>query len=256
MDRVPVGPGFYNRSVITLLVTPADFDADEIAVEGEAYRHLFRARRAEVGDAVRLVDGAGQARAGRIVRIDRKTGWIAPVVPLEALAAHEPALRLTLLVPTLRPERAAWLVEKATEMGVAAIRFLHTERAPREVGAGTLDRLRRVAVSALEQSHGATLPSIDGPYAWSDLPRVAQGFEQRWVLDPGGAEGLRIEPQGSKAALLVGPEGGLTAAEVATARSLGFLSVALGPRILRIETAALAGAALALLVKPSRPGKE
>jgi len=233
--------------VITLLVSPQDFEAAEIAVEGEAYRHLFRARRAEVGDPLRLVDGRGSARAGRIVRIDRKAGWIEPIEPIEELPANEPALRLTLLVPTLRPERASWLVEKATELGVAAIRFLHTERAPRDFGSGTLDRLRRVAVSALEQCHGATLPTIDGPHGWSGLGDLAEGLERRWVLDPGGDPGLGAEPETRTAVLLVGPEGGLTEGELATARSLEFHPVALGPRILRIETAAVAGAARVLL---------
>lgn len=255
MDRVPAGAG-RRRRVITLLVTPEELAAAEIAVEGEAYRHLFRARRAEVGEAVRLVDGLGHARAGRIVRIDRKTGWIAPSEPIEVLPANEPALRLTLLVPTLRPERAAWLVEKATEVGVAAIRFLHTERAPRDFGTGTLDRLRRVAVSALEQCHGARLPSIDGPHDWRDLQRLAEGFELRWVLDPGGVPGFGVDREKRTAALLVGPEGGLTDGELDSSRLLGFHPVALGPRILRIETAAVAGAALALLAESTRAGRE
>ncbi len=233
--------------MITLLIAPEVFDTAEIAVEGEAYRHLFRARRVEVGDAVRLVDGGGRARAGRVDRVERKAGWIAPIEPIQTLPANEPALRLTLLVPTLRPERAAWLVEKATELGVAAIRFLHTERAPREFGSGTLQRLRRVAVSALEQCHGATLPAIDGPHAWGHLPALATGLKERWVLDPGGSAGLAIDSEKLTAALLVGPEGGLTEGELGTARELGFRPVALGPRILRIETAALAGAAMALL---------
>ncbi|HEV7671479.1 MAG TPA: RsmE family RNA methyltransferase [Thermoanaerobaculia bacterium] len=237
--------------MITLLVTPEDYDAaGEIAVEGETYRHLFRARRAEVGDPIRLVDGLGAARAGRIVRIDRKAGWIAPIEPIEILPSNEPALRLALLVPTLRPERASWLVEKATEMGVGAIRFLHTERAPREFGSGTLERLRRIAVSALEQCHGATLPTIDGPHGWNELASLAEGLEMRWVLDPGGTPGLVVEQETRAAALLVGPEGGLTGGELGAARALGFRPVALGPRILRIETAALAGAALALLRAP------
>ncbi len=240
--------------MITLLISPEEFAAAaEIAVEGEAYRHLFRARRARVGDCVRLIDGGGRARAGRVARVERKAGWIAPIEPIRTLPANEPALRLTLLVPTLRPERASWLVEKATELGVAAIRFLHTGRAPREFGSGTLERLRRVAVSALEQCHGATLPAIDGPHAWGHLPALAAGFEDRWVLDPQGAAGLVVAPEMLTAALLVGPEGGLTKGEVDSATALGFRPVTLGPRILRIETAALAGAALALLAGVSNP---
>ena len=230
--------------MITLLVAPEEIDAPEIEVAGEAYRHLFRARRTEVGETIRVVDGRSRARAGTVSRIERKAAWIALGA---AVPTNEPALRLTLLVPTLRPERAAWLVEKATELGVAALRFLHTERAPRTFGPGTLERLRRVSASALEQCHGATLPDVDGPHEWADLERLAKGATARWVLDPSGATGFSPPADSGEAALLVGPEGGLTAPELAAAIGLGFSAVSLGMRILRIETAAVAGAAAVLL---------
>jgi len=230
--------------MITLLIAPEEIDAPEIEVAGEAYRHLFRARRTEVGETIRVVDGQGRARAGTVSRIERKSARIALGA---AVPTNEPAIRLTLLVPTLRPERAAWLVEKATELGVAAIRFLHTERAPRTFGPGTLDRLRRVSASALEQCQGATLPTLDGPHEWSDLERLAKGATARWVLDPTGAAGFSQPGDLTDVALLVGPEGGLTAPELAMAIDLGFSPVSLGARILRIETAAVAGAAAVLL---------
>ncbi len=245
MGRVP--PRF-GGGLITLVVAPQDFASGrEILVEGETYRHLFRARRAEVGESIRLVDGEGNARAAKIARIDRKAGWIAPVEPVEIMPANEPAVRLTLLVPTLRPERSAWLIEKATELGAAAVRFLQMERAPREFGSGALERLRRIAVSALEQSHGARLPMIDGPHRWDRLESLGTGCDTRWLLDPGGAPGAFAVDAGGKAALLVGPEGGFSDGELREAHALGFEPRALGSRILRIETAAVAGAALALL---------
>jgi excinuclease UvrABC ATPase subunit len=105
------------------------------------------------------------------------------------------------------------------------------------------------------QCHGARLPSIAGPHGWSDLPSLAEGLERRWVLDPGGPPGLGVDRETGNAALLVGPEGGLTQGELATARELDFRPVALGPRILRIETAAVAGASLALL-GTAAPGRE
>ena len=109
-----------------------------------------------------------------MARVDRTSATVALGEPAPA---HEPALHLELLVPTCRPERASWLIEKATEVGVAGIRFLNMARAPRDIGSGIFDRLRRVAVSAVEQCHRSRLPEITGPHEWRDLPVTA--FELR-----------------------------------------------------------------------------
>ena len=119
--------------MITLLTEPALFDARELRVEGESYQHLFRARRVAVGEEMRIVDGRGRARWGKVARVDRTSATVALGEPAPA---HEPALHLELLVPTCRPERASWLIEKATEVGVAGIRFLNMARAPRDIGSG------------------------------------------------------------------------------------------------------------------------
>jgi 16S rRNA (uracil1498-N3)-methyltransferase len=233
--------------MITLLIDPALFDAAETRVEGDAYRHLFRARRVGVGERLRVVDGRGRARWGEVARVDRSSA----VVSLgEPAPDGEPAFRLTLLVPTFRPERASWLIEKATEVGVAAIHFLHTARAPREFGAGTLDRLRRVAAAALEQCHGSRLPEVTGPHAWSEVKALA-GTGPRWFLDPepepSAGWGDLSGTAGTAGALLVGPEGGLAPEERRELLAAGFRPVSLGPRILRVETAALLGASALLL---------
>jgi 16S rRNA (uracil1498-N3)-methyltransferase len=270
--------------MITLLVLPAELAAGEVEVAGDAYRHLFRARRLAAGERVRVTDGAGRARWGEVARVERAR---ATLVLGGAAPANEPPLRLELLVATLRPERAAWLVEKATELGVAAVRFVHSERAPREPGAGALDRLRRVAAAALEQSHGSLLPELSGAHPWAEVPALGGG--DRWVLDteteaggPGydgverrarvlwGAEArseapvpAAVEPAfpargnclapalpGRRAALLAGPEGGWTSAERRTLAAAGWRPAGLGCRTLRTETAAIAGAALLLLAAP------
>jgi 16S rRNA (uracil1498-N3)-methyltransferase len=237
--------------MITLLVDPAAFDAPEVRVEGDAYRHLFRARRVEAGAELRVVDGRGRARWGRVARVDRTS---AAVALGEAAPDREPAFQLALLVPTCRPEPASWLVEKATEVGVAAIHFLNTERAPREFGSGTLERLRRVAISAVEQCHRSRLPEITGPHAWSEVGRLTGGAGSRWFLDPEAGvndslnvgAALRGRPEG-QGALLVGPEGGLAPEERRDLLASGWIPVGLGERILRLETAAIVGSALILL---------
>lgn len=229
--------------MITLLAGPDELDAGEVKVEGDAYRHLFRARRVPVGATFRVVDGRGRARWGEVARVDRSS---ARVVLKDPAPTHEPAFRLDLLVPTFRPERASWLVEKATEFGVSSIRFLNSARAPRIVGDGSVERLRRVAVAALEQCHRSRLPEITGPHAWEEIGRLSSETEGRWFLDPQGAPG-DWGPLPGSGALLVGPEGGWTPEERREVLAAGWRPVGLGPRILRIESAALVGAAMLLL---------
>jgi 16S rRNA (uracil1498-N3)-methyltransferase len=229
-------------SVPTLLA-PEGIAGSELRVEGEPYKHLFRARRLAVGDRLRVVDGRGGARWADVARIERAAASLALGEPAPA---NEPALRLDLLVPTFRPERASWMVEKVTELGVWAVRFLHTERAPRHFGEGTLDRLRRVAAAALEQCHGARLPEISGPHDWRELPELAEGAEARWVLDPEAEVGEWAAPPTSSA-LLIGPEGGWSPREQDELRASRWRPVGLGPRVLRVETAAVVGSAAVLL---------
>lgn len=229
--------------MITLLADPAAFDALDLRVEGEPYKHLFRARRLTVGDRIRVVDGAGRARWSEVARIDRA----AAVLTLGGPAPdNEPEVRLALLVPALRPERTSWLVEKATEIGVAAIHFLHMERAPRDFGAGTLARLRRVAGAAVEQCHRSRVPFITGPHEWSELALLTAGVEARWVMDTAedAAGWGAVEKTG---ALLIGPEGGWSERERKELRAAGWRAVGLGARVLRAETAAVVGTAAVLL---------
>jgi 16S rRNA (uracil1498-N3)-methyltransferase len=229
--------------MITLLVDPAVFDAPEVRVEGDAYRHLFRARRVEAGAELRVVDGLGRARWGKVARVDRTSATVALG---ESAADREPPLQLDLLVPTCRPERASWLVEKTTEVGVSAVRFLNTARAPRELGSGALERLRRVAASAVEQCHRSRLPEISGPHAWNEIGRLARG-SSRWFLDPESPPGGWERTSEESGALLVGPEGGLASDERRDLLSSGWIPLGLGERVLRLETAAVVGAALLLL---------
>jgi|SRR6185295_19429520 len=256
--------------MITLLIDAAAFDASEVRIEGAPYSHLFRARRVAAGAEMRVVDGQGRARWGRVARVDHTSATVALGEPA---ADREPAFRLELLAPTCRPERASWLVEKTTEVGVFAIRFLNTVRAPRDFGGGTLERLRRVAAAAVEQCHRSRLPEITGPHAWSELGRLAVGLQRRWFLDPEGdpvgaalcgrpgnyaetQQGGHIGPpvQDSAAgALLVGPEGGFDPQERSELLAAGWQPAGLGERILRLETAALVGAALILLPSSGIP---
>lgn len=244
--------------MITVLVAPGALAGGEARVEGDAYRHLFRARRLAVGDRLRAVDGRGGARWAAVAAVGRDGATLALGEPART---NEAPVALTLLVAALRRERASWLVEKATELGVAAVRFLASERTPREFGGGTLGRLERVAAAALVQCHRARLPDVSGVHPWAevaDLVAAAGDPGRRWLLDVGpttaaDSAALPAVAAGARAAVLVGPEGGWTDGERAELAALGCARVTLGPRVLRVETAALAGAAIGLLSMQAPP---
>jgi 16S rRNA (uracil1498-N3)-methyltransferase len=229
--------------VLTFLTDPARFAEKELSVEGDAYHHLFRVRRTAVGERLRVVDGQGHARWAEVMRVDRKT---ASLSLLEEAPANEPEFALHLLIPTLRPERAAWLTEKATEVGVFAFHFFQSERAPRAAREEAVERLARVAASAVEQCHRSRLPEIAGPHPLAALLERVDA-ENRWVLDPQAGPARLPAPTLGTGALLVGPEGGFSETEREAIAAAGFSPVGLGPRILRIETAAVVGAAAVLL---------
>ena len=231
----------------TLRVSTADLAAAELTVDGDAYRHLFRARRLAVGDRLRLADGAGAARWAEVRSVDRRRAVLTTGGPAPA---PEPAVRVHLLVAAPKKERAAWLVEKATELGVASIRLVATERTPRGYGDGTVRRLERVAEAAFEQCGRGRLPAISGTHSWDEVPALlaAVGEGARWVLDldPQAAPAAGLVGGAEDAVLLIGPEGGWSDGERRDLAAWGCRPVRLGPTVLRVETAALAGAALLL----------
>ena len=168
-----------------------------------------------------------------------------------AAPANEPAKRVELLTPIPRSARLTWLVEKATEIGVSAIRLLQTERGPRRTGGQRLDRLRRVAVAAVEQSQRSVVPEITGVHPFAEVPGLLESAPERWVLQSGEDSRSDADPEG-RAALLVGPEGGWTSDELEVLASADCRRISLGPTVLRIETAAIVGSAMLLTPKALR----
>lgn len=237
-------PGF----AATVYVPADQFTAASAELSGEAYRHLFKARRLAVGDLLRAVDGEGHARQARVASVDRRA---ARLELGREIPTSEPLLQLTLVVAAPRPERASWLVEKATELGAAAVRWLSSERAPRTLG---VERHRRIASAAMQQCGAARLPEISGPHGWDELEALLAPVDAAFALDPEGGSGPRYEVVGS-AAVVIGPEGGWTPVERQRLADLGCVQWSLGPRVLRIETAALVAAGR-LLQAPPAPAAE
>ena len=213
-----------------------------IWIEGDTYRHLCRARRAEIGDRVRLTDGRGRARWSQVEAIDRKRARLRCG---EEAPTREPARAVELWVGPLRSSRASWLVEKATELGVHAIRFFASENTARSYGPAGLARLERVAAAAVAQCHRAWCPPITGVHPWNAVLALGPGI----LLDPEAAPVSSVTPftaPGQPVVILVGPEGGWSAAERRQLAAAGHVGLGLGQRVLRVETAALVGIVLVL----------
>jgi 16S rRNA (uracil1498-N3)-methyltransferase len=141
-----------------------------------------------------------------------------------------------------------YAVQKATEAGVTSITPLLTERCEVKIKTDRVDNrlqhLERIAISACEQSGRCSVPEVLAPVSLQEwLARKHQGA--RFVLDHRGASGMSYTTTPSDVTLLIGPEGGLSDAEVQAACASGFQPVRLGPRVLRTETAPVIAIALA-----------
>lgn len=226
--------------MITHLLTPEAFDGDQATLEGDAYRHLFRARRVARGAEIRVVDGAGRARLAMVDHVERRKATLRLGASTHS---HEPQRQLHLIVAALRSERASWLVEKTTELGVTSIHFVRSDRTPRQYGDGFLDRLRRVAAAAVVQCHRALVPEITGVHEWLDVEDLLRrcAAVHRLILDPQASTPFTAGAEDAVA--LIGPEGGWSPEELSQLTEWGCQGVGLGERVLRVETAAVAIAA-------------
>ncbi|GMU66153.1 MAG: ribosomal RNA small subunit methyltransferase E [Acidobacteriota bacterium] len=236
----------------TIVVAPIEFDGTEVELHGDAYHHLIRVKRLESGESVRIVDGAGRARRGVVARVDRGRAVIAFGA---AAPSREPELRIELLVAPPKPDRAAWLVEKATEVGAVAVRFVVTDRAARGdrgFGVAQLARLRRIAIAAVEQCGRAVVPEISGTHALAEIVAERRLHGTPVVaLDAGGARQVprpasRRSTVHADLSLLIGPEGGWSDAERERFEREGVERWSLGERVLRVETAAVLAAGVVL----------
>jgi 16S rRNA (uracil1498-N3)-methyltransferase len=195
--------------------------------------------RLRPGDAVLLLDGGGDEVIVRLDAVERKL--VTGTVESRRAGAAEPRTRVTLYVALLRGERFEWVLQKATELGAAAfvpVQFRHSlaDRADEK----KLERWRRIIREAAEQSCRALLPPLSAPVSFNQACAAAgPGL----LLYEGAAPPLRDALGAARPvalSLFTGPEGGIAEEELTTAERHGIMSVSLGPRILRAETAPIA----------------
>ena len=212
----------------------------------EAQAHyLSRVLRLTVGAAVQLFDGSGHEYIGELTSVTKKA---VQVELRESLAGlPESSLHIHLGQGLSRGERMDWAIQKATELGVAEITPLFTERCEVRLNdermQKRLEHWQQIAISACEQCGRSKVPVIHVPQSVKDWQATVQA-DLKLVLHP-VAQPLTEHAAPNTLAFLIGPEGGLTDAEVAHAAEQGFLPARLGPRVLRTETAPIVALSVA-----------
>lgn len=221
-------------------------NGSEVRLPADAAHHAVRVLRLGVGESVVLFDGHGGEFEARITRMER--GEVSVKTGAHRDVERESRLHIVLVQGLSSGDRMDITMQKAVELGVAAIQPVATERSvvklKDERAQRRMEHWRNLVVSACEQCGRNRVPEVlpllglPDWLAQSTVP--VQGDEVRLLLSPGSDLPLKELAPPPRMMLLIGPEGGLSAVETRLAQSRGFLPVRLGPRILRTETAALA----------------
>jgi 16S rRNA (uracil1498-N3)-methyltransferase len=217
--------------------TPAPLAPGEFTLSGADAHHLASVRRFAPGDSVTLFNGDGCEYPAEVVSVGKREVTL-HILNRQAVSRELP---FPVLVASALPkgDRADYLIEKLVEVGATRFVPLVTERSvviPKE---STITKLERGVVEASKQCGRNVLMAVEPAAKVAEVVRRADLPAERWVLHTGGG-GTPTAGAGG-VALLIGPEGGLSAAEVADAQANGWRVATLGPRVLRVETAAVAG---------------
>ena len=239
---MPAIPAWPPRSAPRLFVPPPLAQGITLSVEGNQAHYLAKVMRIAPGDAVILCDDETGEWAARVVEAGKRSVVLEPV---EKLREREAVPDLWLCPALLKKDRFDLVLEKATELGVAAIRPMIAARCVADKL--NMDRARANAIEAAEQCARTALPEIGEPVKLATLLREWPEHRTLFFADElGGAPAAQaFAAHSGPAALLVGPEGGFDDGERAAIRALPqAVPIALGPRILRGETAAIAATAV------------
>lgn len=226
-----------------LILSPDTLHAPSATISGENYHYLAHVLRLQPGDRIALLDGQGAQASGTVSHIDRDHLSLTIADYQKAIEARC-SITVALAVP--KGDRADWAVEKLTELGVNHIIFVHCARSvalPRE-GGNRQQRWQRLSEAAAKQAGIVQLPTLSGPISFSEV--LQHPATVRWIADKCGQRPHSSEllPPSGDVIALIGPEGGFTDDELASAYDKGYTGLCLAPSILRIETAAIAAAAL------------
>jgi 16S rRNA (uracil1498-N3)-methyltransferase len=217
---------------------------DRVALPPDDARKIVTVLRRQSGDRLQIVDGGGTEFAARL-DVDGKLVHVLLDAPV-ASAATETGARIVLAQAIPKGQKMDFIVEKATELGIAAIVPLRSERVTGErTGDHKHERWQRIARSAAQQAGRLLVPRIEPVVDWVSLRATFVDYDRVYLpYERADAAPLRRRfeadaPTAASILIVIGPEGGFSRAEVDMAQAAGALPISLGARILRTETAAL-----------------
>ena len=237
----------------TFYVPPPQIRADVAIITGSEQHHLRNVLRMTSGETIRIIDGQGNMYTAEVLNTDTN-----PVSSAARILTHEfhpqvpPSLTLFQGLP--KNDKMTLILQKTTELGITQIVPMDSAHALQKPSQNRYERWHRVVISATKQCKRAWLPELCEPQTFEASLAQPEKFSHRLILDPKTEQEsptqhiktvLRETPQATAIAFFVGPEGGFSSQEVATAVENGCMPVTLGTNILRTETAAIVAVAVA-----------
>lgn len=236
-------------------IAPGQWDAPRLTLADDEARHCTQVMRHRIGDEIVVGNGCGDVARARIAEI-RKHEVLLDTLAIEHIPP--PGTRITLAPALIKAEAWEWMIEKTTELGVAEIQPMVTERSVVRLGPDEEtrkhDKWKRVIIEAAKQCRRAWLPELRPIRPLDEVVGRAAGFDLALIAST-AAPATSIKEavarfaqrhcrRPSSAVMLIGPEGDFTPAEIELASHHQILPVSLGLLTLRAETAALAAVAI------------
>lgn len=220
---------------------------ETVVLPQDTSHHLLTVLRLKTGQPVIIFNGFGEEFQAEFVGKESRNAAVRIVSG--GRVDRESPLAIHLFQGVTRPQKMDWIIQKAVELGVHTITPLFTEKTVVRLAGERLakknEHWQQIIISAAEQSGRTILPSLGEACRLRDLTTDRLNADMRLVADPLAEISLnQFQLDGSasdvkKVALMIGPEGGFSSDELQFAKNCGFVSVKLGPRILRAETAPL-----------------
>jgi 16S rRNA (uracil1498-N3)-methyltransferase len=212
----------------------------EYSLTGPEAHHLTAVRRGAIGDAIVLFNGDGCEYPAEIVSLGKKS--VGLIVGESCVVNRELGFPFEVACAMPKGDRGDFLIEKLTELGVSRFTPLITARTVVQPKDARIDNLRKAVIEASKQCGRNTLMEVRTATSWDAFHSDAN---LRVILHPGTVALSQLAvSRSASVAVVIGPEGGFTDGEIAGALARGWHATTLGPRILRIETAAIAAVSI------------
>jgi 16S rRNA (uracil1498-N3)-methyltransferase len=230
-------------------VNPKDIKNNNFIVKDEQFHYLSAVRRFSVGDEINLFDGLGNSYKARIDNIDKKS-IKGSILSSKTLVLSDKKVSLYTAIP--KGERFDWLIEKASEIGVAKIvPVIYTRSVVKELSVNKLERYKKISISASSQSWRADIMPIETPKKFSEIIEMLNQKDTLNILPYESEENnmlYKAVEKNKNINIFIGPEGGFDNTEINLALKNNFKIVTLGKNILRVETAGIVASSVVLMM--------